>query len=66
MRALEQDWINSEIKRNVAIYQTSYVEDPRGMLPQLIIGDAFIAGPPNEAGDLYRIIAQEFGLVAAH
>jgi uncharacterized membrane protein len=65
-RALEQDWIGSEIKRNVAIYQISYLEDRRGMLPQLIIGDVFIAGPPNEAGDLYRIIGQEFGLVAGH
>ena len=62
--ALQQQWIDDQIQRHVAIYEASFLQDRNGRMPQLIIGDAFISGPLNQVSDLYGLLSKELGLTA--
>jgi protein-disulfide isomerase len=61
---LEQQWIDNQILRNVAIYEASFLQDRNGRMPQLIIGEAFISGPLNHVSDLYGLLLKELSLTA--
>jgi uncharacterized membrane protein len=60
--ALRQEWIETQINRNISIYKASYLQDHNGRMPQLIVGSALIYGPLNQVSDLYALLSKELGL----
>jgi uncharacterized membrane protein/protein-disulfide isomerase len=60
--ALADPWVNAQIQRDIAIYDTAY-RAGQGSMPQLIIGSKVAVGTlPIE--NVYQLLASELGLKA--
>jgi peroxiredoxin len=61
-KALRDDWINEQLKRDVAIYETTCAKIGENAMPQLIIGTNIIFGSFSRQERLYRLLADQLGL----
>jgi hypothetical protein len=58
--ALADPWVNAQLQRDIAIYETAY-KAGQGSMPQLIIGNKVAVGTlPFE--NVYQLLADELGL----
>jgi len=61
--ALKDPWIDQQIQRDVSIYETNYLRG-LGSMPQLLIGTNLTSGNFGRVEDLYKLLADNFGLKA--
>jgi hypothetical protein len=60
--ALEDPWVEQQLKRNVAIYGVNYAKVGSHSMPQLIMGTNLSLGNFAHMDDLYRALSNQFGL----
>jgi hypothetical protein len=59
---LEDPWINEQIRRDVAIYETTYSKIKNHSMPQMIVGTNLVFGNFASMDDLFRLLRDQFGL----
>lgn len=60
--ALQDDWINRQLRTNTAIYTQNEVLMKTLKMPQAIIGSAIVIGSITKSQDLDRLLERELGL----
>jgi hypothetical protein len=61
-KAMQDPWIDQQLRRNTAIYEATFVDAHYGMLPQMFVGSVFVSGPPSSPQNIYNLLDREFGL----
>jgi uncharacterized membrane protein len=59
---MEDPWINEQIRRDVAIYETTYSRIKNHSMPQMIVGTNLVFGNFANMDDLFRLLRDQFGL----
>ena len=59
--ALKDPWIEEQIQRDIAIYETNYLRGV-GNMPQLIIGTNVATGTFASVDELFRLLTNNFGM----
>lgn len=61
-KALADTWVNETLQLAGAIHEANYNKHGTLKMPQLMIGNLFVAGQTNDINILYQLLEKRFGL----